>query len=462
MIELKIEDHADQQFEAVFENRRVTVRLWYNNTSERWEFDLAIDDLPVLNGRRVVTGVDLLKSFDFGIGVLFAADVVAGSVPDRSSLPAGLVKLFQTTDEEIEATNGDPFIEPVTPTVRPLLWTPPPATYFGFPFGVARLIDQIEEGFAIDFLGNEILIRSNDDPSLNFIGTWQEAVDAGKFEYGRASIAYAYNENGILDDVAVDLLRYQYDPLTGKLAGALIEPASVNLVTTSNTIGGSGAGVTVTNNVMTAPDGTLTADLVQETVNNNSHYVADVTQAGTTIGQKYLWSVFVKKSDNPRPVALRTTTAKGAHVTFDPTGDGAWLDGDDFEARGFDVLPDDWFRVWMVVEVDTGGNLVARVQLLDWSAVIAAYAGDGVSGNYFWGRDLRLLDRPVRHFPTSGVADGPALDDFQIPLASIPWHDGTGEFLVNGKVIVPNVVADKIVFPTSITDPIASVIYRLA
>lgn len=101
MIELKIEDHADQQFEAVLERRRVTMRLWYNGTTERWELDLSIDDLPVLNGRRVVLGVDLLKPFNFGIGVLFAADVVAGSLPNRTSLPAGLVRLYHTTEAEI-------------------------------------------------------------------------------------------------------------------------------------------------------------------------------------------------------------------------------------------------------------------------------------------------------------------------------------------------------------------------
>lgn len=96
-------DAADQQFGTIINNRRVTIRLRYNPTSERWSFDLAIDDLPVLQGRRIVTGVDLLAPFNFGLGVIFAAAVTPGAVADREALPAGTVKLFHASDAELAA-----------------------------------------------------------------------------------------------------------------------------------------------------------------------------------------------------------------------------------------------------------------------------------------------------------------------------------------------------------------------
>lgn len=459
MIELKIEDHTDQQFEAVLNGRRVTLRLWYNQTSERWELDLAVDDLPVLNGRRIVVGVDILKPFDFGIGVLFAADVVAGSVPDRVSLPNGTVKLFQTTEAEIKATNGDPFFEPVTPTVRPILWTPPPAEYFGYAFGIGRLLDQIEEGFAIDFAGDEVLIRSNANPSLNFIGTWQSAIDNAKFEFARPSVAYRYNDAGLIVSDAIDVLRVQRDPLTGLPVGAILEPASSNLVP-SSAVATTGTNVNVTANAVTAPDGTMTAELVTENAVNGEHYAGDMSITGTTVGQKYLWSAFVKKTDNPRPFYLRTATAKSASAYFNPAT-GAWLGGSGYLSRGFETLPNDWFRVWMIVEIQTAGNLVCRAQLANW-ALTSIYTGDNVSGLYVWGRDARLLDRVVQHFPTSGVAAGPSADDFKIPLASIPWFAGVGEFLVNDVVVAaPPVVADKLEFPTTYVEPIRTLRYRI-
>lgn len=95
-------DASDQQFGTVINNRRVTIRLRYNVTTDRWSFDLSIDDLPVLHGRRVVTGVDLLAAYDFGLGMIFAYSAT-GEQPDRDALPAGTVQLFQANQSELEA-----------------------------------------------------------------------------------------------------------------------------------------------------------------------------------------------------------------------------------------------------------------------------------------------------------------------------------------------------------------------
>lgn len=100
MIELSVTDQADQQFSAALSGRRVTLRLRFNHTSSRWNLDLAIDDVPILHGRRVVTGRNLLAAFDFGIGVIFSAPVVDGAVPDRLNLPAGNVRLYHCDDAE--------------------------------------------------------------------------------------------------------------------------------------------------------------------------------------------------------------------------------------------------------------------------------------------------------------------------------------------------------------------------
>ncbi|QIG73260.1 hypothetical protein EVC02_039 [Rhizobium phage RHph_N17] len=106
MKEFPIIDVADQQFGAILNDRRVTLRVRYNPTTERWNFDLSIDDVPVLYGRRIVTGIDLLSAFNFDIGLIFAVAVTPDSVPDRSGLPAGLVRLYHATDEEYEAALG--------------------------------------------------------------------------------------------------------------------------------------------------------------------------------------------------------------------------------------------------------------------------------------------------------------------------------------------------------------------
>lgn len=104
MIEFRILDEPRQKFSVVLNRRRVTFELWYNVTTQRWSMDLAIDGAPVLHGRRIVTGVDLLAPFSFGIGILFAWPEVTGAVPDRQALPLGTVRLYHTTQEEVDAS----------------------------------------------------------------------------------------------------------------------------------------------------------------------------------------------------------------------------------------------------------------------------------------------------------------------------------------------------------------------
>jgi len=106
MKELVLIDAADQQFGTILNNRRVTFRFRYNSVSDRWNFDLSIDDLPVLMGKRVVLGINLLGTRDFGIGQLFAISTTGDALPTRDALPARLVRLYWVSDEEIEAAKA--------------------------------------------------------------------------------------------------------------------------------------------------------------------------------------------------------------------------------------------------------------------------------------------------------------------------------------------------------------------
>lgn len=104
MIYFDIADEADQKFATTLNGRRVSIRLRYNPTVDRWSFDLSLDGVAVLHGHRIVKGVDLLAAYNFGIGVLFAASDSEGDPePNRGNLPLGLVKIFHATQEEVNA-----------------------------------------------------------------------------------------------------------------------------------------------------------------------------------------------------------------------------------------------------------------------------------------------------------------------------------------------------------------------
>lgn len=102
MIRIDVSNDPDQLFSISLGNRRVSMRLRYNAFIDRWCFDLALDDLPILHGRRIVTGIDLLAPFNLGIGVIFAASLNS-DLPTRSNLPAGNVRLYQVNQAELDA-----------------------------------------------------------------------------------------------------------------------------------------------------------------------------------------------------------------------------------------------------------------------------------------------------------------------------------------------------------------------
>lgn len=102
MIQFTIADQADQKFATTLGGRRVSMRLRYNPSTDRWAFDLSIDGEAILHGRKIVTGIDLLEPFNFGIGAIFAR--AEGSASEgRAELPSGRVKLFHATQSDIDA-----------------------------------------------------------------------------------------------------------------------------------------------------------------------------------------------------------------------------------------------------------------------------------------------------------------------------------------------------------------------
>lgn len=102
MIEFRIIDEPDQRFSTIINGQRVTIRLWYSVFNLRWSFDLSIDNEPVLKGRRLVQGVDLLEPFTFNLGSIFVYSS-DGFPPDRQTLVNGVVRMYHASEEEVNA-----------------------------------------------------------------------------------------------------------------------------------------------------------------------------------------------------------------------------------------------------------------------------------------------------------------------------------------------------------------------
>jgi hypothetical protein len=96
LYEITVIDAPWQRLETYLSDTAVSIELFWNTSLERWAMSLAIAGVTVLQGRRLVTGVDLLGPYQFGIGRLFVVDWAGqGGQPGRATLPGGQFRLIQ-------------------------------------------------------------------------------------------------------------------------------------------------------------------------------------------------------------------------------------------------------------------------------------------------------------------------------------------------------------------------------
>ena len=244
-------------------------------------------------------------------------------------------------------------------------------------------------------------------PSLDLDFT-QERLDP-RITFSRGSIGTRVNRNRLIETVSANQPRFDYDPVTGECKGLLIEESRSNSLLRSEdftTTWGASA-VSVSSNVITAPDGNTTADkLVENTSFSNFKFVSQ--SVGTIVGT-YTVSAFFKAGERfsgyiqllssggsaTAGFNLRTGTITGGSGTntITPYGNG-------------------WYRV---TSTQTFTSATATVYIVLYNSNgITNYTGDGTSGLYLWGAQLEAGSFPTSYIPTTASTVTRSADNAQM------------------------------------------------
>lgn len=112
--------------------------------------------------------------------------------------------------------------------------------------------------------------------------------------FSRASNAWRFNSSGVLETVAANVPRFDYDPETLALRGLLGEEARTNLVKSSNATNvGVYGSPTITANAGASPDGSSNAVQVATSVSSSGVYLS-TTNAPLSPSTQYTLSLFIK------------------------------------------------------------------------------------------------------------------------------------------------------------------------
>lgn len=252
--------------------------------------------------------------------------------------------------------------------------------------------------------------------------------------FTRASVGTYCNAEGVLASAAINAPRVEYDPATLAVRGFLMEEARTNYLLRSQEFdNATWAKVrsSVTANVATAPDGTLTADKFIEdtTVNDSHHCVQTYAKGSTTESQAYTASVWVKAFGRTQ-IRLHcqgtSGNANSAYAFFDlsavtasaVTVVGAW----DNTAARIEAWPNGWYRCMLDFRVNNDGQTQVQVVVFLASGGSSSYTGDGFRGVFLWGAQLEKGTGATSYVATTTATAGRSADDC-VMTSLAPWFN---------------------------------------
>jgi hypothetical protein len=226
--------------------------------------------------------------------------------------------------------------------------------------------------------------------------------------FTRSTTATRTNSSGLIESVAINGPRFDYNPTTLAPLGLLIEEQRTNLSLRSQELDNAAwtkTASTITANATTAPDGTTTADKLVEDSSLATHSIIEAAVITYTSGVAYSFSFFIKKAErqtvqilmhpNPFPGTLAQRTAifnsnTGAFVSV----------GSAYTGSSVTAFLSDWYRVSVTSTADatTTGNFT--ISLCSDDAGTTLYTGNGTSGLFLWGAQLEAGAFATSYIPT--------------------------------------------------------------
>lgn len=193
------------------------------------------------------------------------------------------------------------------------------------------------------------------------------------------------------------------------------------------------AGANVTADQITAPDGTMTSDLLTSSATTAQHQIQTPTISFVS-GEKYTNTWFVKSGTHDYVQVLFFTAAFGsnAYANFDLSTGAAGTVGSAATASITDV-GDDWYRLEVTADVTTTASTRTALNFVTSTTASRneTWGADGTETVYVWGAHLYRSD-------LGGMVDNPDRGDSYVPTASRPVTGlellANGSFPVNGDL----------------------------
>ena len=267
-------------------------------------------------------------------------------------------------------------------------------------------------------------------PSGYKAGTLYSVVPSdgsGDLSFARNSEGTRINADGLIETKGTNVPRLDYTG--GSCPSLLLEPARTNLLLWSQDFSNAVWQVfrgTVFSNVITAPDGTLTADKFEENADTGQHFLRQPITM--TAGNDYTFFTYAKAAELTS-FELRSSSANWtARSVFNlEEGTVNTIGG----SATITELPDGWYKCAITGACTVTSSISAEIT----SSVGAGSAGQGL---YLWGAQLEQGAYPTSYIPTSGATATRVADTSSTTGLSNLIGDSEGTIFFDGSMVTDN------------------------
>ena len=280
-------------------------------------------------------------------------------------------------------------------------------------------------------------------PSLNLDFT-QGTLPAG-VSFSRNSIGTRVNSSGLIETVAANTPRFDYDPVTLQAKGLLIEESRSNVINYSAEFDNAywpKTACSISPNVVISPNGTTNADkIVEDNTAATGHAI--ILNVNSLIGASTngTWSVFAKAAERSYLIIGSNTRDNNAatYSVFDLVNgvQKNFVNGTtNYITSSITPAGNGWYRCSLSFANGTGGNGTRVVIALSntYNPTYTGnnvnpyfYSGDGASGVYLWGAQLEAGSFATSHIPTTSAAVTRGVDLPVLPVYSTYFNMSLSE-----------------------------------
>jgi len=245
----------------------------------------------------------------------------------------------------------------------------------------------------------------------------------GDFTVDRNSTKYVLGSGGTIISYATDEPAFEFNA-DGSYKGLLVEPAATNLCLRSEDLSTTWTPTnspTITTNIAVAPDGTTTADGLEDTTGTN--YKRAEQLFTVSANATYTASVFVKKETSETAyggvgLTWSGTAVKTAYFIFDAVNGTANIVKTVASAS---VVVQDYGTYWRFccTATDNGSNTTLQISLYATLSTNGTSAGVGIgSVRTYWGAQVELGPIATSYIPTTTASVTRNKDDISLGSAS--------------------------------------------